>query len=88
MKKIETRAPARKPSRRPTWWLRLYAQVIAPILAAIIVLTPIGIAYWSVAPGGPFRAWFVKEFQVQAHPKAARIHTTHDSGSNVHLQKD
>ena len=88
MKKTKTGAPTRKPSRKPSWMLRLYAQVVAPILATIIVLTPIGIAYWAVAPGGPYRAWFVKEFQVPAHPKTGPSHTGSDSGSNVHLQKD
>ncbi|MBU2774181.1 hypothetical protein HMI48_09930 [Acidithiobacillus ferrooxidans] len=87
MKTTKTRTPVGKPYRKPSWLLRLYAQVIAPIIAAAIVLTPIGIAYWSVAPGGPYRAWFVKEFQVHA-PKAAPVHTGSDSGSNVHLQKD
>ncbi len=87
MKNTKTRAPVGKPYRKPSWLLRLYAQVIAPILATIIVLTPIGIAYWAVAPGGPYRSWFVKEFQVHA-PKAEPGHTGSDSGSNVHLQKD
>jgi hypothetical protein len=88
VKTTKIRIPVGKPPRKPSWLLRLYAQVVAPILATIIVLTPIGIAYWSVAPGGPYRSWFVKEFQVTAHPKTGPGHTGSGPGSNVHQQKD
>ena len=80
--------PARP--RKPSWLVRFYAQVIAPLIAAVIVLTPVGAAYWAVSPGGPYRAWFVQEFQVHVAPAHQTGSADSGSGStsNLHLQKD
>ena len=75
-----------KTQKKPSKLVWLYAQVIAPLLAIIIVLGPIGVAYWSVSPGGPYRAWFVKEFVIQHAP--AQQSLGGDSGSDFDLKKD